>query len=91
LIVLFTSQSALAVNRSALNSSIDISYGNVERVEHTKIDSSAGKGAVMGGVIGAASSGHHYRTQHALTGALAGGHFSRYFGRQAGRLHLFCD
>ena len=73
LAALIASQSALAVNRSALNSSINISYGIVERVERTKVDSSAGKGAVMGGVIGAATSGHHHRGQHALTGALAGG------------------
>ena len=71
--LLIVSQPAFAVSRSSLNSSIDITYGIVEKVERTKIDSSAGKGAVMGGVIGAATSGHHHRTQHALTGALAAG------------------
>ena len=71
--ILCMSQPAFAVSRSSLNSSIDINYGIVERVERTKIDSSAGKGAVMGGVIGAATSGHHHRAQHALTGALAAG------------------
>ncbi|MFC4701309.1 hypothetical protein ACFO4O_14155 [Glaciecola siphonariae] len=65
--------SAQAVDRNQLNSTISINYGEVIGVERGKIDSSAPGGAVMGGIVGAATSGKHHRGKHALEGALAGG------------------
>jgi len=50
----------------------EIRYGTVEVVERVKIQSQAAQGAVTGGLIGAATSGHHHRSKHALEGAVAG-------------------
>jgi outer membrane lipoprotein SlyB len=66
----FSSQS---VDRMQLNSTIMINYGTVLEVGRTKIKSNAPSGAIMGGVIGAATSGKHHRGKHALEGVLAGG------------------
>lgn len=73
LLILSTSQSVLAVNSAYLNSVIDVNYGTVESVGRTKVDSKAGQGAVLGGLLGALTSGSHHRGKHALTGGLAGG------------------
>lgn len=64
---------AVAVDRRDLNSAIQINYGAVERVDRVKVKSDSGKNAVMGGMLGAATSGHHHRGKHALEGALAAG------------------
>jgi len=66
-------QTAFAIDRKHMNTTIDISYGVIESVGRTKIDSSVGQNAALGGVIGAATSGHHHRGKHALEGALAAG------------------
>ena len=60
------------VSRSDLNSSFDIRYGTVERVERVKVKSTAPQGAIMGGLIGGATSGHSRRGKHAVQGAVAG-------------------
>jgi outer membrane lipoprotein SlyB len=73
LVLLCTACSSSAVDRNQLNSTITINYGEVIGVGKTKVDSSAPGGAMMGGVIGAATSGKHHRGKHALEGALAGG------------------
>lgn len=74
LFILAVSQPILAVDSAYLNSAIDINYGVVESVHKTKVDSKAGQGAVLGGLLGALTSGgHHHRGKHALTGAVAGG------------------
>lgn len=72
LLLTFEPVSAQEVSRNQLGSSFDISYGTVSTVEKVKIQSEAGKGAVTGGLIGGATSGHHHRGKHALTGAAAG-------------------
>jgi outer membrane lipoprotein SlyB len=46
---------AQKVSRSQLNSSFDIRYGTVEVVERVKVKSSAPQGAVMGVLIGGAT------------------------------------
>lgn len=65
------SASAMAVDRGSLNSTIQINYGVVQKIEHVKIDSGVGKGVVAGGLIGAGTSGKHDRTKHAAEGAAA--------------------
>lgn len=65
------SVSVLAVDRNSLNSTIQINYGTVKKIEHVKIDSGVGKGAVAGGLIGAGTSGKHDRAKHAAEGAAA--------------------
>ncbi len=59
------SVSVLAVDRNSLNSTIQINYGTVKKIEHVKIDSGVGKGAIAGGLIGAGTSGKHDRAKHA--------------------------
>ena len=71
-LTLCVSPHTLAISGSSLNTSINISYGTVESVQRVKIDSKAAQGAVLGGMVGAAS-GHHDRGKHALAGALVGG------------------
>ena len=73
LLALAVSQSATAISSSDLNQSISISYGIVRDVQSQKVDSNAGKGAVLGGLLGAATSGHHDRGKHAAIGAVSGG------------------
>lgn len=73
MIVFATAPTAMAVHSSDLNQTINISYGIVEHVKRSKVKSNAGKGALMGGLLGAATSRHHNRGKHALTGVLAGG------------------
>ena len=63
----------LAVDSRDMHQSISISYGVVEAIDKKKVDSAAPGGAVLGGVIGAATSGHHHRGKHAAIGALSGG------------------
>ena len=58
---LLLSLPSLAVDSRDMNQSISISYGVVESVERKKVDSAAPGGAVLGGIIGAATSGHHHR------------------------------
>ncbi|WP_041523706.1 hypothetical protein [Gilvimarinus agarilyticus] len=70
---LLGSACANGVNQSDMNYSININYGIVEAVNPVKVDSNAGGGAAMGGIIGAATSNHHKRGEHALVGAVAGG------------------
>lgn len=72
-LVFLVSQSAWTTDRRHMNTSIDISYGIVENVGRTKIDSNVGRNAAVGGVVGAATSGHHHRGKHALEGAAAAG------------------
>lgn len=62
-----------AIDRNQLNSSISINYGIVNVVERVSVKSEAPKGAVMGGILGAATSSKHKRGKHALEGALIGG------------------
>ena len=64
---------AYAVSSGDLNQSISIGYGTVTQIGTERVDSNAPKGAVMGGIIGAATSGHHDRGKHAAIGALSGG------------------
>lgn len=71
--LLLLSLPALAVDSRDMNQSISISYGVVESVERKKVDSAAPGGAVLGGIIGAATSGHHHRGKHAAIGAVSGG------------------
>lgn len=61
----------LAVDRNQLNSTITINYGLVLEVEQIKVKSGATKNALVGGMLGAATSGHHDRGKHAATGAAA--------------------
>ncbi|BFM20001.1 hypothetical protein [Gilvimarinus japonicus] len=70
---LLLSSCANGVSQSDLNYSININYGTVDAIDNVKIDSDAGSGAAMGGIVGAATSGHHNRGEHALEGAVAGG------------------
>lgn len=56
-----------------MNHAIQINYGTVIELETVKLKSQAGGGAVMGGLIGAATSGKHHRGKHAAEGALAAG------------------
>lgn len=72
LVTLAGTSMAQDVSRSQLNSSFEINYGIVAKVEKVKIQSQAGAGAVTGGLIGGATSGHHHRGKHAVTGAAAG-------------------
>ena len=51
---------------------ITINYGVVQDIESVKLKSNAPNNAVMGGIIGAATSGSHNRGKHAAEGALAG-------------------
>ena len=60
------------VPQSQMNSSFNIHYGVVERVERTQVASNAPQGAVMGGILGGVTSNHHNRGEHALEGAVAG-------------------
>jgi outer membrane lipoprotein SlyB len=71
--LLCTACASNAIDRNQLNSTITINYGTVIDIGQTKVDSSAPGGAVMGGIVGAATSGKHHRGKHALEGALAGG------------------
>jgi outer membrane lipoprotein SlyB len=71
-ILFVATASAQTVSRSQLGSAFEIRYGTVERVDRVKVQSQASQGAVTGGLIGAATSGHHHRGKHALEGALAG-------------------
>ena len=73
LLALGASQAVLAVGSQDVNQSISINYGIVEAVEKKKVDSNALGGAALGGVIGAATSGHHHRGKNAAIGALSGG------------------
>ena len=72
IVALMASSTAVAVSRQDVNHSISINYGVVEQVERKKVSSNAMGGAVMGGVIGAASGSHH-RGKNAAMGAVAGG------------------
>lgn len=54
-----------------VNSVIQINYGVVQNIQQTKLDSNVGKGAITGGLIGAGTSGHHNRAEHAAEGAAA--------------------
>lgn len=62
---------AFAVEKAQLNSAISIQYGTVESVNKEKIKSSAGKNALVGGMLGAATSGKKDRKTHAVQGAVA--------------------
>lgn len=73
LLAISASQASFAVNRQDVNQSINISYGVVESVQKKKVDSNALGGAALGGIVGAATSGHHHRGKNAAVGALAGG------------------
>lgn len=64
---------ATGVERSDMNYSIQINYGTVESVMPVKIDSNTGGGVVLGGLLGAATSGKHDQGKHAAEGALVGG------------------
>lgn len=64
------SVSALASSGN-VNSVIQINYGVVQNIQQTKLDSNVGKGAIAGGLIGAGTSGHHDRAEHAAEGAAA--------------------
>ena len=64
--------SSPTVPLNQMNSSFNIHYGVVERVERTQVASNAPQGAVMGGIIGGVTSNHHNRGEHALEGAVAG-------------------
>ncbi len=66
------SQSVYAISSSDLNQSISIGYGTVQQVQAQKVDSNAGKGALMGGLIGAVA-GSHNRGKGAAIGAVSGG------------------
>lgn len=65
------SVSVLAIDRASMNSTIQINYGIVERIDRVKMDSNVGKGIVAGGMLGAATSGKHDRGKHAAEGAAA--------------------
>ena len=73
IVVITLAPVAWATDRKHMNTTIDISYGVVESVGQTKINSNAGRNAAVGGVVGAATSGHHHRGKHALEGAVAAG------------------
>ncbi|HSC67181.1 MAG TPA: hypothetical protein VLC79_05805 [Cellvibrio sp.] len=66
------SASSLAAKKGDLT---QIDYGVVEKVETVKVDSNVGKGAIAGGMIGAATSGkhasNHDKAKHAAEGAAA--------------------
>jgi len=66
LILIGTAASAQSIPRSQLGSAFQIRYGTVETIEHIKVQSQAAQGAVTGGLIGGATSGHHHRGKHAL-------------------------
>lgn len=68
-----SSLSVAAVDRNNLNSAFQINYGVVESVTQEKLDSSVGSGVLMGGMLGAATSGKHGKGKHALEGAAAAG------------------
>jgi outer membrane lipoprotein SlyB len=71
-----TAVSENSTTRANQNRVIAIAYGNVIGVEKIKLESNAGKGAALGGLIGlASSSGRSNRTKAARTavGAAAGG------------------
>lgn len=70
--VCFSTTTLSATSRGDLNSMIRINYGVIEGVESVKLQSSAPGAAVMGGIIGATTSGKHKRGKHAAEGALAG-------------------
>ncbi len=69
-------QAAIAQNRSVssseLNQAFLVKYGTVSDVQRTKVKSSAGKGAVYGGLASGALRGKKHRTKHAIEGAIAG-------------------
>jgi len=67
-----TTASAQSIPRSQLGSAFQVRYGTVETIERVKVQSQAAQGAVTGGLIGGATSGHHHRGKHALEGAVAG-------------------
>lgn len=60
------------VSRSQLNQAFTVKYGVVSDVRRTKVKSSAGKGALYGGLASGALRGKKHRTKHAVEGAIAG-------------------
>ena len=66
------SPSAAQTRRDA-NQVISVSYGTVVGIERVKLKSDAGKGAVVGGLIGLAASGGRKKAKRAATGAAIGG------------------
>ncbi len=72
-IALLLASPSFAVDSRDMNQSVSINYGIVEDIGRKKVDSAAPGGAVLGGIIGAATSGHHHRGKNAAIGALSGG------------------
>ncbi len=72
-LVALVASPALGQKRSDRNQVIAVAYGTVIGVERVKLDSNAGKGAVVGGLVGAIASGGSKRTKRAATGAAVGG------------------
>jgi outer membrane lipoprotein SlyB len=64
---------AAAQKRSDRNQVIAVAYGTVIGIETIKLDSNAGKGAALGGLVGLAASGGSKKGKRALTGAAIGG------------------
>lgn len=62
-----------AQSRRDKNQIITVDYGTVIGIERVKLKSDAGKGAVVGGLIGLAASGGKKRGKRAATGAVIGG------------------
>lgn len=72
LVLLMSWPATASTSRRDLNSMIAINYGTVQDISTVKLKSDAGKTAVLGGIIGASTSGNHNRGKHAAEGALAG-------------------
>ena len=62
-----------AQGRRDKNQVIAVAYGTVIGIEKVKLKSDAGKGALVGGLIGLAASGGSKKTKRAATGAAVGG------------------
>ena len=71
-VLVWNSTAAQTVPRSQLGTAFEIRYGVVVEKVKIKVESRAPQGAVVGGIVGASTSGHHHRGKHAAEGALAG-------------------
>lgn len=69
----FSTFSVAQTDRNQMYSTIEIQYGVVDNVSRVKLKSNAGGNMLVGGMLGAATSGHKDRNKHALEGAAAAG------------------
>ena len=81
LILVTGSATAQDIPRSQLGSSFEIHYGIVKSIDRVKVQSQAAKERVTGGILGAATSGHHHRSKHAVEGGNRGCVVGCYSGR----------